>query len=150
MNDNGDAKFTEFSIAPTTGRKGTVFSVIFSYVSVNGTAPGEMVLDILTPDGIPYNISFISESRRPGLYSAILSLPAVPDPGCDPTKRRSLQHVYDDSYLAHLSFSFTEPCEQWLPGTYNLTLQICNGECGSKFPHSSVYDTGKVSFDIIE
>ncbi|CAF3725569.1 unnamed protein product [Rotaria sp. Silwood1] len=41
-----------------------------------------------------------------------------------------------------------EPCEEWLPGIYNVTVQVCNGECGSKHPHSAIYDTAKGSFQL--
>lgn len=43
---------------------------------------------------------------------------------------------------------FVEECENWLPGVYNVTIQICNGECGSQHPHSAIYDTGKGSFTL--
>jgi len=43
-----------------------------------------------------------------------------------------------------------EPCEEWLPGVYNVTLDICNGECGSKHPHSAIYDKRAGSFQVTE
>ena len=38
----------------------------------------------------------------------------------------------------------------WSPGTYNFTFHVCQGECGSKHPHS--HDFGKLTgtFDLVE
>ena len=38
----------------------------------------------------------------------------------------------------------------WLAGTYNVTVMICNGECGSKHPHSAIYDTARGNFTLYE
>ena len=82
-----------------------------------------------------------------------VKLNAQPNPDCDPSQG---------------------PCEMWLPGVYNVTfgklsvcvrvcmkcvlcisltlsvssVAICNGECGSKHPHSKVYDTASTKFTI--
>jgi len=125
VNDHGDAKISKFSILPATGRKGTTFDIDFTYVSVNGTGTGELVVDIHTPDHIPLGAGFLLEAQKPGTYTEKITVKAAPDPQCDPTQ---------------------EPCEEWLPGTYNVTVQVCNGECGSKHPHSAIYDTAKGSF----
>lgn len=47
-------------------------------------------------------------------------------------------------------FDFIEDCEMWLAGTYNVTVMICNGECGSKHPHSAIYDTARGNFTLYE
>jgi len=127
VKDDGDANITKFTILPTTGRKGTTFAIDFSYISVNGTGTGEIVVEIQTPDKIPLGAGFLNEAKKPGSYGERISVKAEPDPQCDPTQ---------------------EPCEQWLPGVYNVTVQICNGECGSKHPHSAFYDTARGSFTL--
>ncbi|CAF0876125.1 unnamed protein product [Adineta ricciae] len=129
INDNGDAKLTKFAILPATGRQGTTFSIDFTFVSLNGTGTGELVVEIHTPDHIPLGAGFLLEAQKPGTYNERISVKAEPDPQCDPTQ---------------------EPCEQWGPGAYNVTVFICNGECGSHHPHSSIYDTGKGSFQITQ
>jgi len=125
VNDHGDAKFKSFNITPMSGRKGTTFTVDFTYQTVNGTGTGEIEIDIRTPDRIPLGTAFLWESKKTGTYPEKISIKAQPDPQCDPTQ---------------------EPCEQWLPGTYNVTVYLCNGECGSKHPHSSIYDISHGSF----
>jgi len=125
VKDDGDAKITTFSILPATGRKGTTFSIDFTYVSMNGTGTGEIAIGIHTPDRIPLGADFLMESKKPGTYSERITVKAEPDPQCDPTQ---------------------QPCEEWLPGTYNVTVEVCNGECGSKHPHSAIYDTAKGAF----
>ncbi|CAF1521261.1 unnamed protein product [Rotaria magnacalcarata] len=127
INDHGDAKITKFSILPTTGRQGTTFVIDFSYISLNGTGTGELDVDIRTPDHIPLGAGFLIEAKKPGTYNERISVKAEPDPECDPTQ---------------------QPCEEWLPGIYNVTVQICNGECGSKHPHSATYDSAKGAFSL--
>jgi len=127
VNDHGDCQFTQFTILPASGRQGTTFSVDMTYVTVNGTGTGEIDIDIHTPDRIPLGASFLLEAKKPGTYTDKITFKAEPDPSCDPTQ---------------------QPCERWLPGTYNVTVAICNGECGSKHPHSAIYDTKKGSFQL--
>jgi hypothetical protein len=127
VNDNGDAKISTFSVLPATGPKGTTFAIAFTYVSLNGTGTGELDIGIHCPDRIPLGTSFLLEAKKAGTYTEKITVKAEPDPRCDPTQ---------------------EPCEEWLPGTYNVTVQICNGECGSKHPHSAIYDTAKGTFQL--
>jgi len=129
INDHGDCKITTFSIIPAAGPKGTTFAIDFSFVTMNGTGTGEIVVDIHTPDHIPLGAGFLLEARKPGTYNERITVKAEPDPQCDPTQ---------------------QPCEQWLPGTYNVTIQICNGECGSHHPHSAIYDTTKGTFQVTQ
>jgi len=127
VNDHGDAKIKTFAITPPSGRKGTTFNIDLSFQTVNGTGTGQLEIDIKTPDKIPLGADFLLEAKKPGTYGERISLKAQPDPQCDPTM---------------------EPCEQWLPGTYTVTIYVCNGECGSKHPHSSIYDTATGTFTI--
>ncbi len=43
---------------------------------------------------------------------------------------------------------FIGPCSAFPLGIYNVTGQICNGDCGSHHPHTSVYDNGFASFEV--
>jgi hypothetical protein len=129
VNDHGDCNVTQFSILPASGRQGTTFSIDLTYVSLNGTGTGELDIDIHCPDRIPLGASFLLEAKKPGTYTERITVKAEPDPQCDPTQQE---------------------CEQWIPGTYNVTVQICNGECGSKHPHSAIYDTKRGSFQLTQ
>ncbi|XP_021378016.1 countin-1-like isoform X1 [Mizuhopecten yessoensis] len=126
INDNGDAKITTFSVSPSSGPQGT-FRIDFGYTSMNGTGTGEIVLEVMTVDGIPVESGFIHELAQAGNYTSSFSLKAQPDPNCDPSQG---------------------PCEQWIPGDYDVKIAICNGECGSKHPHSQTYDEGMTNFTI--
>jgi hypothetical protein len=42
------------------------------------------------------------------------------------------------------------PCEEWLPGIYNVSIMICNGICGSHHPHTQLYDVAIGSFRITD
>jgi hypothetical protein len=103
INDNGDAKFTKFTITPNQGPQGTTFTASLQYVSVNGTGTGELYIGVKTVDGIPLEDSFLVEAQKPGTYLDNINIQAQPDPQCDPSQG---------------------PCEQWLPGKY--TVEIGN------------------------
>ncbi|KAI8505679.1 hypothetical protein Bbelb_168680 [Branchiostoma belcheri] len=126
IKDDGDAKITTLSVNPKSGPQGT-FIIDVEYVSKNGTGTGEMVIDIDTVDGIPLGQGFVLEAQEAGTYGQKISLRAEPNPDCDPTQG---------------------PCESFQPGNYGVRIALCNGECGSKHPHSQIYDQGMTNFTI--
>jgi len=126
--DNGDAVITSLSVSPKSGPQGQKI-IYVSYKSTNGTGTGEMVVEVKTVDGIPVGDSFLQEPKAAGMYNQTIKLTAQPNPDCDPTQG---------------------PCERWLPGNYTVAVEICNGECGSKHPHSQVYDSKETIFSITE
>ncbi|XP_060605404.1 countin-1-like [Ruditapes philippinarum] len=128
VNDNGDAKFTTFEIDPKSGPQG-IFDISFEYDSKNGTGTGQILLEVLTVDKIPIAQAFLHELAPAGTYDGTFKLQAQPDPNCDPT---------------------AGPCEQWLPGDYTVKIALCNGECGSKHPHSAIYDETSATFTITD
>ncbi|XP_066281985.1 countin-3-like [Branchiostoma lanceolatum] len=126
IKDDGDAKITSLGVNPMSGPQGT-FIIDVEYESKNGTGTGELVVDIDTVDGIPLGQGFITEAQEAGKYGQKISLKAEPNPDCDPTQG---------------------PCESFQPGNYGVRVAICNGECGSKHPHSKIYDQGMTNFTI--
>lgn len=126
VNDNGDATITSFKMVPLQGPQGT-FTAELEYTSVNGTGTGEIEIDIETVDKIPLGDAFLNLPQAPGNYAVKVTIKAEPDPDCDPTQG---------------------PCEGWLPGLYKVSMAVCNGECGSKHPHSKVYDQATANFTI--
>lgn len=126
--DQGDASITFLGVTPHSGPQGEK-QIQFAYTSKNGTGTGEMLVEIATVDGIPVGNSFLQEPKAAGSYNQTVTVKAEPDPDCDPTQG---------------------PCERWLPGTYTVLVEICNGECGSKHPHSALYDKKETKFVITE
>ena len=118
-----------------------------SFKTVNGTGTGIIALEIHTQDGIPIGDNQLMEPQDSGTYNAKWNSKAAPNPDCDPTQ---------------------SPCEMWLPGNYTVTVgknsmatvtselfsplsaAICNGQCGSKHPHSQIYDESSATFTVIE
>jgi hypothetical protein len=116
---------------------------------VNGTGTGEIVVEIRCPDRIPLGAGFLSQAKKPGTYTEKITVKAEPDPSCDPTQGKILLIIFENIFRMFVfHFPFIEPCEQWLPGTYNVTVELCNGECGSKHPHSAIYSSGHGSFQL--
>jgi len=124
--DNGDATITSITVSPASGPQGTRM-ISISYTSKNGTGTGELGISIDTVDHVPLAQRFLQEPLPAGVYNKTIQLSASPDPNCDPTQG---------------------PCERWLPGDYTVNTEICNGECGSKHPHSQVYDQKSAKFTI--
>jgi hypothetical protein len=140
VNDNGDAKFKEFTILPPRALVGTTLAIDFAYESKNGTGTGELYIEIDCVDKIKLYSRLLNEAQKPGTYGDRLALDASPDPDCDPTEGELIDMVRSRS-----NHSLGQ-CEQWLPGTYHVTVQLCNGICGSHHPHSSTYDTAVGTF----
>ncbi|CAF0717260.1 unnamed protein product [Adineta steineri] len=129
INDNGDAKFKSFAVLPARAKMGTKIAIDFVYVSKNGTGTGEMILSIQTVDKVPLSAGLLVEAQKPGTYGDRIAIDTSPDPECDPTQSQ---------------------CEEWLQGVYNVTVILCNGQCGSHHPHSAIYDTAHGSFSLYE
>jgi hypothetical protein len=127
INDNADARVIGFSSVPAKGPRGTTFMLELEYVSVNGTSTGQLGIDIQTVDGLPLGQGFFMEAKPAGTYNLTLSLEAKVDPSCDPMQ---------------------QPCEEWLPGQYTATMVLCNGECGSKHPHSKTLFQASTQFEL--
>lgn len=130
INDHGDAQITDLAIDPVTGPRGQR-SITFTIQSKNGTGTGEMIITVKTVDGIPVQEGLLMQAASASQFPAPqkFTLKAEPDPSCDPTQQF---------------------CEQWVPGTYVLRVEICNGECGSKHPHSQLYDRKETNFTITQ
>ncbi|CAF1205421.1 unnamed protein product [Adineta ricciae] len=85
-----------------------------------------------TESKIAVDMVYVSKNgtaQKPGTYGERLVIDTTPDPECDPTQGE---------------------CEQWLAGTYNITVLLCNGQCGSHHPHTALYDTARGSFTLYE
>lgn len=103
------------SVSPATGPATTVFDIDLLFTILNATGAGEIRIAV---DGDragdpAVSQSFVNSGFEAGKYSTRVSLDTTeaPDPdGGDPTI--------------------------FYPGTYNYTFIVCQGECGSKHPHS--------------
>lgn len=126
-NDNGDATIVNFASTPLQGPQGTTFDLELDFTSKNGTGVGTIGFAVKTLDGVGVGSSSYVPAQAPGSYKGTFSVSTKTDPGCDPTKG---------------------PCENWLPGLYVAEARICYGECGSKHPHSKIYDQATANFTI--
>lgn len=149
MKDDGDAKFVSFMVAPPHGESATTFVLDMTYQTTNGTGTSQLLVVIQTIDAIKIAPFFLVEEKKPGLYSERISVDTTPDPDCESaTSKKKKQHSPISSIQkSHCQFDL-DPCEEWFSGVYNVTVSLCNGECGSHRPHSRLYDTVKGSFRI--
>jgi len=130
INDNGDATITELKVNPVSGPQGPR-TISFTINSKNGTGTGQLILAVETVDGIPVEDGLLLKAENATAFPIpqAFKLKAEPSADCDPTQG---------------------PCEMWLPGNYSVRVDVCNGECGSKHPHSKIYDRKMVTFTITQ
>jgi hypothetical protein len=107
------------SVQPASGPSGQTFNIQSTYTVINNTGTGEIVVQIEDPSG---------EIMGDGVVI----------PG-----------YYTGSYALNFQLN-TQPSEDepFNPGTYNVQIIVCEGECGSKLPHSRILSTKSVSFEI--
>lgn len=86
VNDHGDGKFTNFSITPLRAPEGATFIFDCSFISVNGTGTGTIVLDFIDPKNRTFENLYWFEARKPGTYVEKLPFDTLHELGCDPTK----------------------------------------------------------------
>jgi len=127
INDHGDAKYTNFGVYPNTGPQGTTFVIDCSFKTLNGTGTTMLRVDIVDSHNETSGNDFLVEAKQPGTYSQKIGLKTLYALNCDSTQGL---------------------CDDFPVGTYNVTAQMCYGECGSHHPHSSIYAVGKASFTV--
>ena len=110
------------SVSPKSGPAGTEFTIEVSVKGLNQTSTATIAVDIFPPaPGFPFgDAELVPTGFQPNqVYQVRLSLKAQP--------------------------SEQEP---FSPGTYKVQFAACEGECGSKHPHSDVYAVANDSFEI--
>jgi hypothetical protein len=89
VNDHGDAKFTGFDISPKSAPEGSTFIFDCSFISINGTGTGTIVIDFIDPKNrTPSNLYWFV-ARKPGTYPEKIQFDSLYEPDCDPTKGNS-------------------------------------------------------------
>jgi len=119
INDNGAVRIDSFQVQPTVGRVRSTFTFTATYTVLNTTGTGELLIEVQPPGAPPFGDGELLETKKPGTYSFKASFRAEP--------------------------SEEEP---FLPGTYHALFAVCENECGSKHPHSKIYDKATTQFQI--
>ena len=65
INDYGDAKIYNYSISPSIAPQG-FFVFNFDYITLNGTGTGQIGIDIITVDNIPFELTYLNLPKTPG------------------------------------------------------------------------------------
>jgi len=109
------------AVSPAAGPAGTTFAMELDFSILNATGVGEIRIAV---DGAQHvGQSFLNTGFAPGEFSTNVSLSTKDDESADPPVI-------------------------WSPGKYTYTFEVCQGECGSKHPHSKVLGTTKGTFEI--
>ena len=86
VNDNGDAKFTNFGIYPNTGPQGTKFIIDCSFKSVNGTGTSMLRVDIIDTHNETSQNDYLVEAKKSGTYAERIEFDTFFAWNCDSTK----------------------------------------------------------------
>jgi len=110
------------AVSPAGGPSGTTFEMQLQFTVINATGVGEIRIAVEGGE-IQVGQTFLNTGFTPGHYATNVTLTAKDDPSA-------------------------QPPVQWTPGTYNYAFEVCQGECGSKHPHSIVFGKTQGSFQI--
>lgn len=119
--DNAAGSVDGTEVSPAAGPAGTTFAMELDFSVVNATGVGEIRIAVDGPNQVGQ--SFLNTGFEPGSYKTNVTLQTKSDPSADPPV-------------------------VWSPGTYNYAFEVCQGECGSKHPHSKVFGKTTGSFVI--
>jgi hypothetical protein len=119
VHDGGSARIDSLTVHPSSGPTGTTFEIDATFTILNQTSTGELVVQITPEHGDSFGTSLLDEGYAPGQYSAKFSLDTHPSEE-----------------------------EAFQPGNYVVNFIGCDGECGSKLPHSAVLFQGSSNFTI--
>ncbi len=119
VHDGGRARLNNITVQPSSGPAGTPFEIDATFTVANLTSTGELLIQITPPHGNLIQASMLDEGFAAGQYTVKFSLDTHP----------SEQEAFD-------------------AGLYSVKLIGCDGECGSKLPHSSQLFEGSSNFTI--
>jgi hypothetical protein len=120
--DDAAATVTGGTVTPTHGPKGTTFNHVFTAQVTKAMGVGEMAIGITGPGGFQQSAGqLIPKGLAEGTYNFNVNLKLDDDESQDPPVILE-------------------------PGKYTTQFELCQGECGSKHPHSK--DFGGQSVDV--
>jgi len=120
--DDASATVDGNAVSPAVGPAGTTFAMEVDFSIVNATGTGEIRIAI---EGGTNSVgqSFLNTGFEPGHYATNVTLQTKDDPSA-------------------------QPPVTWSPGVYKYSFEVCQGECGSKHPHSRVFGKTTGTFEI--
>jgi len=124
--DTADAEIVEVKATPSSIAKGDTIELECDMNVRNATGTGEFRMSVTGPVTVSISQSFVLAKGVPEGQQA-LSVKLT---------------VADDT-------SGDEPVT-WQPGTYTFEFEVCQGECGSKHPHSKVFGKSAGNFTLTD
>ena len=119
VRQGGLARLDSISVSPQLGHQGSPFEIDVLFTVLNQTSTGELQIEITPPKSTAIMDGTINEGFIPGQYSVKFQLDT------HPTEQESFES-----------------------GLYQVHFTACEGECGSKFPHTSLLFTTLTNFTI--
>jgi len=117
--DNGAAKISATFVQPSVASIGQTINMGFQYTVTSQTSVGGLVVQINSPDALPFGDDEFTEGQAPGKYQISWNLEVQPS-----------------------------EAEPFSPGLYGVQFFICAGDCSTAHPHSGIYDQANANFTI--
>jgi len=117
--NGGNATINSVIVEPKSGPAGTQFNISMYYTITSPTGPGLLSCVIIPPDAFPFGGDDFVDGQAVGSYGIAFGLDSTP--------------------------SEQEP---FSPGSYQVQLAVCEGDCGNIHPYSGVYAQAFTSFQI--
>eukprot|EP01111_Echinosteliopsis_oligospora_P010550 TRINITY_DN330_c0_g1_i1.p1 TRINITY_DN330_c0_g1~~TRINITY_DN330_c0_g1_i1.p1 ORF type:complete len:264 (+),score=54.15 TRINITY_DN330_c0_g1_i1:84-794(+) len=122
--ENGAVTINSIQVVPPSGPQGTTFQIQVAYTVINATSTGQVIVEIVPPEGDPsqpFGGSELSTGQQPGEYAVGFQVVASP----------------------------TED-EDFAPGAYTVEFAVCAGDCTTRHPYGGIYAVGQTTFNITE
>jgi hypothetical protein len=121
VNMDAKAKINSVTVNPPSGQQGGTFVITILFEITNHTGTGELAFNVLPPAGFPFGDGELLINTQPGSYKSQFQFQA--NPGQD---------------------------EPFMPGTYPIEVEICEGSCGSDHKFTKTLAKGSGSFKITQ
>jgi hypothetical protein len=118
VNDNARGNISSIVAAPKSSPVGSTVTINVVYTVVNTIGTGQIVLEIIPPQGDILEADNLLVNAAPGQYS----------------------------FTAQLDTSSQDT--PFVPGTYQIVAGLCEGQCGSSHAHSYLLSEAKGSFTL--
>jgi len=117
--DGGVVNITKTIITPAKGAQGTEFTLGILYTVIKPIGPGLLTVYVQPPQDMPLGDAEFQEGQAVGQYSISWKLNSQPSEQ-----------------------------ESFSPGTYQVQMAVCEGDCSNSHPYSGVYASVVGSFQI--
>ena len=137
VNDNARGNISSIVAAPKSSPVGSTVTINVVYTVVNTIGTGQIVLEIIPPQGDILGTYYTLPSNHPH-YSRLNIAEAD----------NLLVNAAPGQYSFTTQLDTSSQDTPFVPGTYQIVAGLCEGQCGSSHTHSYLLSEAKGSFTL--